>query len=65
VNLFQKLAYLPASLGLPAAWVDCEWVLPFQVAQAYLEHLLKEGRFAEAAKLCPRLLKVGNTALRM
>ena len=30
-----------------------------QVAQAYLEHLLKEGRFEEAAKLCPRLLKVG------
>ena len=31
-----------------------------QVAQAYLEHLLKEGRFEEAAKLCPRLLKVGH-----
>ena len=28
-----------------------------QVAQRYLEHLLAEGRFQEAAALCPRLLK--------
>jgi hypothetical protein len=33
-----------------------------QVAQAYLEHLLKEGRFEEAANLCPRLLKVAIAA---
>jgi len=33
-----------------------------QVAQAYLEDLLREGRFEEAANLCPRLLKVGDCA---
>ena len=33
-------------------------LLLLKVAQAYLEHLLKEGKFQEAASQCPRLLKV-------
>jgi hypothetical protein len=49
------------SFPMRHAWGRTEWeVVCHQVGQAYLEHLLKEGRFEEAANLCPRLLKVGN-----
>ena len=43
-------------LLLPSNAIRNEGIV--QVATAYLEHLSKEGRFEEAANLCPRLLKV-------
>lgn len=50
--LVQRLDLFLVTVIQPGCWSA------LQVAQACLEHLLREGKFQEAASQCPRLLKV-------